>query len=109
MKVLVFGGTGGTGRLIVRFRPGERPFRRGPGSLEGRAPISRGVDRVAGDARDEGDPHLFSCGEGRRKTSFNATTRRQSRQCSALISVAYKSRLIAERFKPFKPQEEERS
>ena len=28
MKVLVLGATGGTGRLIVRFRPGERPFRR---------------------------------------------------------------------------------
>ena len=27
---------------------------------------------------------------------------------SALISVASKSRLIAERFKPFKPQEEDR-
>ena len=25
MKVLVLGATGGTGRLIVRFRPGERP------------------------------------------------------------------------------------
>jgi hypothetical protein len=33
---------------------------------------------------------------------------RPCRPCSALISVAYKSRLIAERFKPFKPQEEER-
>ena len=31
MKVLVLAATGGTGRLIVRFRPGERPFRRGPG------------------------------------------------------------------------------
>ena len=60
MKVLVLGATGGTGRLIVRFRPGERPFRR------------------------------------------------PSHPCSALISVAYKSRLIAERFKPFKPQEEDR-
>ena len=30
MKVLVLGATGGTGRLIVRFRPGERPFRGRP-------------------------------------------------------------------------------
>ena len=35
MKVLVLAATGGTGRLIVRFRPGERPFRRGPGLLGG--------------------------------------------------------------------------
>lgn len=27
MKVLVWAAAGGTGRLIVRFRPGERPFR----------------------------------------------------------------------------------
>jgi hypothetical protein len=33
MKVLVLAATDGTGRLIVRFRPGERPFRRGPGLL----------------------------------------------------------------------------
>ena len=33
MKVLVLGATGGTGRLIVRFCPGERPFRRGPGRV----------------------------------------------------------------------------
>jgi hypothetical protein len=57
MNVLVLAATGGTGRLIVRFLPGESP----------------------------------------------------SRPCSALISVAYKSRLIAERLKPFKPQEEDRS
>ncbi len=60
MKVLVLAATGGTGRLIVRFRPGERPFRM-PSHLR-----------------------------------------------SALISVASKSRLIAERFKPFKPQQEDR-
>ena len=35
MKVLVLGATGGTGRLIVLFRPRERSFRRDPGSLEG--------------------------------------------------------------------------
>ena len=53
MKVLVLGATGGTGRLIVRFRPGERPFRRGPGSLEGELRSARSRhDR--GDARDEG-------------------------------------------------------
>jgi hypothetical protein len=34
-------------------------------------------------------------------------TGRPFRPCSALISVAYKSRLIAERFKSFKPQEED--
>ena len=28
--------TGRTGRLIVRFHPGERLFRRGPGSREGK-------------------------------------------------------------------------
>ena len=33
---------------------------------------------------------------------------RMVRPCSALIPVAYKSRLTAERFKPFKPQEEDR-
>jgi uncharacterized protein YbjT (DUF2867 family) len=47
MKVLVLGATGGTGRLIVRFRPGERPFRRGPGSLEGER-------RSAGSRHDRG-------------------------------------------------------
>jgi len=34
------GATGGTGRLIVRDAPGERPFRRCPGSLEGPRPGS---------------------------------------------------------------------
>ena len=53
MKVLVLGATGGTRRLIVRFRPGERPFRRGPGSLESSADLP-GVDMIEGDARDEG-------------------------------------------------------
>ena len=44
MKVFALAARGGTGRLIVRFRPGERPFRRGPGSLEGerRSAGSRG-------------------------------------------------------------------
>jgi uncharacterized membrane protein YphA (DoxX/SURF4 family) len=48
MRVLVLAASGGTGLLIVRFRPGERP----------------------------------------------------SHPCSASISAAYKSRLIAERYKP---------
>ena len=38
MKVLVLGATGGTGRLIVRSRPGQRPFRRGPGAGRESAP-----------------------------------------------------------------------
>jgi hypothetical protein len=38
MKGPVLGATGRTGRLIVQFRLRERPFRRGPGSLEGERP-----------------------------------------------------------------------
>jgi hypothetical protein len=60
MKVFALAATGGTGRLIVRFRPGERPFRK------------------------------------------------PSHRRSALISVASKSRLIAERMNPFKQQLEDR-
>jgi len=41
------------------------------------------------------------------KALVEFTPRRPSRPRSALISVAYKSRLIAERFKPFKPQDED--
>jgi hypothetical protein len=89
MKVLVLVATGGTGRLIVRFRPSERPFRRGPAPVRSKASAALpGVDMIEGDARDEGTL--------------------TSRPCSALISVAYKNRLIAERLKPFKPQGEDR-
>jgi hypothetical protein len=51
---------------------------------------------------------LFSGGEGCRKPSFNVRPGGPSRPCRAVIPVAYKSRLIAERFKPLKPQEEDR-
>ena len=54
MKVLVLGATGGTGRLIVRFRPGERSFRRGPVVRSKASADLPGVDMIEGDARDEG-------------------------------------------------------
>jgi uncharacterized protein YbjT (DUF2867 family) len=53
MKVLVLGATGRTGRLIVRFRPGERPSPRGPVRSKASADLP-GVDMIEGDARDEG-------------------------------------------------------
>jgi hypothetical protein len=53
MKVFVLAATGGAGRLIVRFRLGERPFRRGPVCSEASADLP-GVDRIEGDARCEG-------------------------------------------------------
>jgi hypothetical protein len=59
------------------------------------------VDMIEGDARDEGT--LTGAESPRLMHDPEAVP-----PCSALISVAYKSRLIAERFKPFKPQEEER-
>jgi uncharacterized membrane protein YphA (DoxX/SURF4 family) len=55
------------------------------------------VDMIEGDAHDEGS-HLFSCGEECRKPSFNARPGDRPAHASSLISVAYKSRLIAERF-----------
>ena len=62
---------------------------------------------IEGDARDEG---TLTCslavkGAESRRLMHNPEP---SCSCSALNSVAYKSRLIAERFKPFKPQEEDR-
>jgi hypothetical protein len=43
----------GTGRLIVRFRPGERPFHRGLVRSKASADLP-GVDMIEGDPRDEG-------------------------------------------------------
>jgi hypothetical protein len=71
MKVLVLAATGGTGLLIVRFRPGERPFRRSPGLLGGER-RSAGSRQDRGRCSLRGRPHLFSCGEGCRKPSLNA-------------------------------------
>jgi hypothetical protein len=52
MNVVVADATGGTGRLIVRIRHCERPFRRGPGSLEASAEL-RGVDMIEADVPDQ--------------------------------------------------------
>ena len=84
MKVLVLAATGGTGRLIVRFRPGERPFRRP--SHPRSALIS--VALRAGTA-----------GRGHGGLVFDR------RFPPLLLSHG---RLIAERFNPFKPQQEDR-
>jgi hypothetical protein len=93
MKVLVLGGTGGTGRLIVRFRPGERPFRRGRGSLEG----ERRSAEIEGDARDEGTLTYSLVVKGAESPRLMHDPEAVP-PGSALISVAYKSRLIAERW-----------
>jgi len=92
------GATGGTGRLIVRFR-------RGYGSLEGeRQSAASRHDR--GDARDE---DIFT----RSLVVKGAESPRLMHDpedvplMKHVEFVAYKSRLIAERFKPFKPQEED--
>jgi len=66
-----------------------------------------GVDMIEGDTRDEG---ILTCtrvvkGAESPRLVYDP---RPSRPCSALISVAYMSGLIAERFKPSKPQEEDR-
>jgi hypothetical protein len=53
MKVLDLAATGGAGQLIVRFRPGERPFRRDLVCSEASADPP-GVDRIEGDARCDG-------------------------------------------------------
>jgi hypothetical protein len=46
MKAPVLAATGGTGRLIVRFHSGKRPFRRGPGLVGGeRRSAGRGQNR----------------------------------------------------------------
>ena len=92
MKVLVLAATGGAGRLIVRFRPGEKPFRRGPGLLGGER-RSAGSRQNRGRCSLRGRPHLFSCGEGCRKPPLNAGPEAVP-PCSALISVAHKSRLL---------------
>jgi hypothetical protein len=63
MKVLVLGATGGTGRLIVRFRPGERPFRRALVRSKASADLP-GVDMIEGDTRDAGTL-TCSCGRAR--------------------------------------------
>ena len=71
MKVLVWGATGGTGRLIVRF-----PLAKGHSVMalvcsKASADLP-GVDMIEGDARDEG---TFTCSlvvKGCRKPSFNA-------------------------------------
>ena len=62
---------------------------------------------IEGDARDEGTLTCSLVVKGAESPRL-MRTRRPSRPCSAWTSVAYKSRLIAERFKPFKPQEEDR-
>ncbi len=66
-----------------------------------------GVDMIEGDAGDEG---TLTCSLVVKRAESPRLTHdpEASRPCSALISVAYKSRLITERFKPFKPQEEDR-
>ena len=53
MKVLVLGATGGTGRLIVRSRPGERHSVVALVRSKATADLP-GVDMIEGDARDEG-------------------------------------------------------
>ena len=63
-----------------------------------------GADRIEGDAPSEGP---LNCSLVVRRSLFECAARGPSRPCSALISVAYKSRLIAERLKAFEPQEED--
>jgi hypothetical protein len=91
------GATGGTGRPIVRFR-------RGHGSLEGDLPR---VDMMVGDARDEGTLTCSLVVKGAEHPCLMPDAEAFP-SCSALNSVAYQSRLIAERFELFKPEEEDR-
>jgi hypothetical protein len=65
------------------------------------------VDMIEGDARDEGTLTCSLVVTGAESPRLMHDPEAVS-PYSALISVAYKSRLIAERFKPFKPQEEDR-
>ena len=71
MKALVLPAAAGAGRLIVRLRPGERPFHRGPVCSEASADLP-GVDRIEGDARCEGALTCSLVVKGARKPPSNA-------------------------------------
>jgi uncharacterized protein YbjT (DUF2867 family) len=58
MKVLVLGAKGRTGRLIVRFRPGEGHSVVALVRSKASADLP-GVDMIEGDARDEGTLTFF--------------------------------------------------
>jgi hypothetical protein len=62
------------------------------------------ANRIEGDARDEGTLTRSLVVKGAESSRLMHDPE-ADRPCSALILVSYKSRRIAERFKPFKPQE----
>jgi hypothetical protein len=86
--------------IIVRFRPCESHSIVALVRSKASANLP-GVDMIEGDACDEGTLTCSLVVKGAESPRL-MHTRRPSRPCGALISVAYKNRLIAERFKPFK-------
>ena len=104
MKVLVLAATGGAGRLIVRFRPGERPFRRDALVCSEASADPPGVDRIEGDARCALTWSLLV------KRAESPLLNAGPEAVPPMLRVDFsrvQEPVFAERFKPFKPQEED--